>query len=96
MISDDALITVVKEQISSDLAGEAVILNLKSGTYFGVNEVGAYIWNLIQQPKRFSQIRESILAEYEVTPENCEADLQGILQAFQAAGLIEVADEPHS
>jgi len=33
-----------KDQISCDLAGEAAILELKSGTYFGLDEVGAVVW----------------------------------------------------
>ena len=45
----DAIVKAAKEQVSCDLAGEAVILNLKSGQYFGLNEVGTRIWNLIQE-----------------------------------------------
>ena len=37
----DSIIKVAKEQVACDLAGEAVILSLKSGQYFGLNEVGA-------------------------------------------------------
>ena len=65
----DSIVKVADEQVSCDLAGEAVILHLKSGEYFGLNEVGARIWNLIQEPKRVDAVLESVLEEYEVEPD---------------------------
>ncbi|PLZ30345.1 PqqD family protein, partial [Fischerella thermalis WC542] len=64
-ISENTIVVASVEQISSDLGGEAVILNLKSGVYHGLNEVGTLIWNLIQTPKTVKDIKAAILAEYE-------------------------------
>ena len=50
MIAESSIITASKEQVSSDLAGEVIILGLKSGSYFGLDGVGALIWSLIQKP----------------------------------------------
>lgn len=86
-------IVAAKEQVSSDLAGEAVILNLKSGKYYGLNAVGARIWNLIQEPRTLNDIRNVILEEYEVEPERCDRELLILLQELAAEGLIEVRDE---
>ena len=47
----DSIIRAAGEQASCDLTGEAVILNLRSGQYFSLNDVGTRIWNLIQEPK---------------------------------------------
>lgn len=88
-----SIVVAVKDQISSDLAGEAVILNLKSGVYFGLNEVGAKIWSLIQQPKFVQDLRDALLAEYDVEPEVCDRDLLQLLQDLKAADLIEVSHE---
>ncbi|QSJ19250.1 lasso peptide biosynthesis PqqD family chaperone [Nostoc sp. UHCC 0702] len=93
MVTGDSRVVVAKEQISSDLDGEAVILNLKSGVYYGLNAVGASIWNLIQQPKTISEIQDALLAQYEVEPEQCDRDLFAMLQEMEAEGLIEVSDE---
>jgi hypothetical protein len=49
------------DQISRDLDGEAVILNMKSGVYCGLNEVGAHIWQLIQEPMSVGHIRDILL-----------------------------------
>lgn len=82
-----------KNQVSSDLGQEAVILDLKSGVYYGLNDVGTRIWNLLQEPKTLSEIRDLILEEYEVEPECCEQELLALLYELLDAGLIEVSNE---
>lgn len=78
-------------QVSSDLAGEAVILDLRSGVYYGLNEVGAKIWALVQQPQTIQSIQHALLQEYDVDPEICVQDILHLLQDLQAAGLVEMA-----
>jgi len=91
--SQTSTVVAVKEQVSSEINGESVILHLQSGVYYGLNPVGASIWNLIQQPKTFKEVRDTILAEYEVEPEECERDILSLLQELASHGLIEVKDE---
>jgi len=93
MVTADSTIVATKEHLSSDLTGETIILNSKSGVYFGLNAVGASIWNLIQEPKTVKEIQDAILAKYQVEPEQCESDILALLQDMQTEGLIEVGDE---
>ncbi|MDJ0616366.1 MAG: lasso peptide biosynthesis PqqD family chaperone [Calothrix sp. MO_192.B10] len=93
MLTNKAVVVVAKKQISSDLAGEAVILQLSTGIYYGLNPVGASIWNLIQQSKTVEEIKNAILEEYEVESEQCESDVLALLQELEAKGLIEVKNE---
>jgi hypothetical protein len=93
IISEISTIVVTKDQVSCDLSGEAAILNLKSGVYFGLNTVGASIWKLIQEPKTVREIREAILKEYDVDSGRCEQDILEILQELSTHGLIEIVDE---
>jgi len=88
-----SIIGATKEQVACDLAGEAVILNLKDGTYYGLNSVGARIWHLIQEPKTVDEIRDAVLKEYDVEPDRCERDLMALLQELAAKELIEIRDE---
>lgn len=92
LISGHSILVVAKEQVSCDLGGEAAILNLKSGVYYGLDPIGARIWDLIQEPKSLNEIREILLKEYEVEPDRCERDLLALLQKLAAEGLIEVSD----
>jgi hypothetical protein len=94
MLSNTSIVVASPEQVSSDLAGEIVMLNLKNGTYYGLDEVGARVWNLVQAPTPVAAIRDTILDEYDVEPERCEHDLLALLQELEGAGLIEVSDAP--
>jgi hypothetical protein len=90
LFTESVKIVATQEQVSSELADEVVILNLTSGKYYGLNTVGASIWNLIQQPKTIAEIRMALLEEYDVTPEECERDLQSLLQELAENKLIEI------
>lgn len=92
-ILESSVVAVSTEQISSDLGGEAVILNLKSGVYYGLDEVGATVWNLIQEPHTVSEIKQTLLEEYEVEIEQCQRDLMALLTTLFAAGLIVINNE---
>jgi hypothetical protein len=82
------------DQVSCDLGGEAAILNLKTGVYYGLDPVGARIWDLLRSPKTFAELRDAILAEYDVEPARCERDLQDLLDKLAAGQLIRTHAEP--
>src|SRR3712207_3035644 len=87
VITLDSVVMATREQVSSDLAGEAVILNFANGVYYGLDSVGASIWQIIQEPHSVRAVRDRILEEYDVEPERCEHDLLALLRDLQAAGL---------
>jgi hypothetical protein len=82
-----------KDQVSCDLAGEAAILNLKNSVYYGLDTVGARIWTLVQEPITVGAVRDAILREYDVEPQQCERDLLDLLRKLAAEGLIEIKAE---
>ena len=89
-ISHESIVVVSKDQISCDLAGEAAILELKSGTYFGLDEIGATVWNLIAQPRRVVEVRDALIEQYDVEAERCARELIELLGELQERGLIQV------
>ncbi|MGA2410630.1 MAG: PqqD family peptide modification chaperone [Candidatus Binataceae bacterium] len=89
-LSLDSVVCAAADQISCDLGGEAAILNLKSGTYYGLDTVGAFIWNKLAEPQPVSAIAAAIIDQYEVDRERCEADLLVLLKQLDDRGLIEV------
>lgn len=95
-LSGNSRVVATKDQIFSDLGGEIVILNVASGVYHGLDEVGARVWHLIQQPRTVDEIRDAILDEYEVVPEQCERDVMTLLQQLVQAGLANCVDGTYS
>lgn len=82
-------VVAIPDQVSCDIAGEVAILNLRNGVYFGLNPVGATVWNLLQEPRLVDDVVQSILAEYSVDRAECEADLYRLLGELAEHGLVE-------
>ena len=80
----------VSADVSPDLSGDIVILQLKDGVYYELNETGARIWSLAQQPCSFGTLLETLLEEYDVDAQQCEADLLALLKDMMSQGLIEM------
>ena len=91
-VTVQSIVVAVKDQVSSDVGGEAVILHMQSGVYYGLDPVGARIWSLVQQPKRVADLREAVVDEFDVEPARCESDLIELLQKLLTEGLIELQD----
>ena len=83
----------VSEHLCCDLNGEAVILNLKNGKYYGLNGVGSRIWELVQTPISASEIESVIFLEYDVAPELCQRQVSEFLKQMLAEELIEIVNE---
>ena len=94
VISATSVVAASSDQISCDLGGEAAILHLTSGVYFGLDAVGASVWQLIQEPRTVREIQAALLEEYDVDTTRCEADLYNLLRDFAAAGLVQVNHDP--
>ena len=94
VLTDTTTVVVTPRQVSSNLAGEEVIMQLESGIYYGLEEVGASIWALVQHPCTVAEICEAICAEYEVEPERCREDAVQFLTTLIDAKLIEVVHVP--
>ena len=74
---------------SQEVGGETVLLDLNSESYFGLDEVGTRIWQLLQEKRDMGSIFETILGEYDVEAEQLSKDLDELVQKLVEAGLVE-------
>jgi hypothetical protein len=74
------------------LEAEAVLLNLKSGVYFGLNNVGTRAWQLLGEHKTLGRVCDVMIDEYEVDRDVLEKDLLELGRQLQDAGLASVAE----
>ena len=89
-LSLHSIVSAAPEQVSCPLGDEAAILNLNNTVYYGLNPVGARVWNLLQQPRSVGELRDALLKEYDVEPGRCESDLLELLEKMRTEGLIQV------
>ncbi len=84
------LVACTDSNLSCDLKGDTVILNLESGIYFGMNPLGARIWELMQRPITVSDVQRELLKEYDIEPVDCQRDLFKFLDSLRVHKLIKV------
>ena len=89
-ISIYSTLVVADDVVSCDLDGEAAILNLKDGVYYGLDPVGAKIWNLIQKPRVLKEVIEIICDEYDVDKDRCKDDIFELVEELLENGLVKV------
>jgi uncharacterized membrane protein len=68
--------------------GEAVLLHLGQGKYFGLDEVGTRIWQLAEAHGSARAVLDQMLEEFDVEPDRLEADLDNLLRALAENGLV--------
>jgi len=81
-------IALSPDVISQEVSGETVLLDLESENYFGLDEVGTRIWQLIKETNNLSLIFDTLMGEYEVTEERLQQDLTVLLTEIEGLGLI--------
>jgi hypothetical protein len=91
-VSELSTVVAARDQVSSDLGGEVAILNLRAGMYYGLDDVGARVWQLLQEPTVVGDIQATIAREYEVEPTRAREDVLALLKQMAEEGLIEVED----
>ena len=81
----------VSDHLCCELNGEAVILSIGTGKYYGVNSVGSFIWSLVQQPISFTDIEAALMKEFEVGEEVCRKETTAFLERMKSEGLLSVS-----
>lgn len=89
-LTPDARVQAVEGHITSQLAGEAVILDLETSVYYGLDDTGARIWSLIQEETTVRALCDELLQAYEVTEEQCTHEVLQLLATLRDRYLINV------
>jgi hypothetical protein len=85
-------LVVSDAQVSAALDQEAVILSMHDGMYYGLDGVGARIWQLLQQPVTLGEVAATIAAEFEVSESQAFEDLVTLIRDLESKALVSRAD----
>jgi len=81
---------ISEEVLSQEVNGETVLLDLEGEAYFGLNEVGTRIWQLLQAEPTVVETLNTLSDEYDVSREQLENDVGDLLDKLADAGLIKL------
>lgn len=84
------IVTIPSQVMARQVGDETVILDLASGTYYGLDPVGARIWQLMSEGQTLAQVCATMLAEYEVAREDIERDVLALVNTLVDKQLVGV------
>lgn len=96
MLTDTTTVTATPDLAVVELDGEAVVLSPSTGTYYGLNEVGARALELAREPATTAAIVAALLEEYDVPQPVLHADVLAFLSDMAEAGLVALDADPAS
>ena len=78
------------ELVSTELDQETVLMSINAGAYYGLEGPARSIWEKLETPLTFTQLVDSLVDEYRVSPEICASDVQKFLAEMEQEGLLRV------
>ncbi len=76
------------ETISGQLNDDLVMVDIEKGSYFSLNAVATRIWELLENPLTSESLCNLLLAEYDVSPDQCRAEVNEYLEKMKGLGLV--------
>ena len=89
-ITKDTVVSRTKEVLASKMDGETIMMSIASGSYYGMDNIGSRIWELIAEPIRVSDLCDRLMEEFDVAFDQCLADVIAFLNALGENRLIEL------
>ena len=86
-------IQLPKEVVWTKLGEEVAILNSETGTYFGLDPVGARIWCLVAEGKALEEVVPILLSEYAVDEHQLRTDLNELIEQLVARSLVKISND---
>lgn len=84
------VVVAASDQVSAEVGSEVVILSFRDEVYYGLDGVGARVWELLRDPASVASVRDAIVAEFAVDAPTAERDLLELLGELAERGLVEV------
>lgn len=92
MLEPSTVVRKSPSQVSCVLNEEVAVLNVERALYFGLQGVGAHIWDALEAPRSVAEICDDVTAHFDVSPEICRQDVARFLDSMLDAGLIETVN----
>lgn len=81
------------EIMAADMDGSTVMMDIQTGKYYSLGEVGGVIWEILEQPTAVDSLIEQLMNKYDVSREQCEAETLRFLEQLMGSGLVLEAQE---
>ena len=87
-MTDTTILSRREGLMTADMNGSAVMMDIMTGKYYNLGEVGGRIWELLEEPMTVTALVEKLTAEYDVTAEACRSDIEPFLNKLLSQNLL--------
>ena len=91
-LTDSSTIMAKESVLSTTIDGETVVLEPDRGQYYGLNDVGTYVWKLLEEPHTIGEICEKVTETYDVEYQRCKDDVTKMFLQMDEKGLINIEE----
>lgn len=90
MVTRESIVEVAADVIFQELDGEAVLLNMQSEIYFGLDSMGTRIWQLLKEHGTLETVGRILMEEYDVAENELQRELLEFVDKLHSKGLVKV------
>lgn len=91
-IDEDSCIARQNGVMSTDVNGEIILFNVNKGNYYGLDaQVGTRIWELLESPRKLSELCAQLVHEFDVESDQCYQDTRLFVADLAKQGLVEIS-----
>lgn len=91
-VTIESVLVQDKEPVGADLDGGSVLLSVRAGAYFSLNQVASEIWQMLVEPRRVEQIFAALIENHDVDAQTVARDVTPFLQTLVEQRLLRVIE----
>ena len=87
-MTDNTVLSRREGLMAADMNGSAVMMDIMTGKYYNLGQVGGRIWELLEEPMTVAALVKKLTDEYDVSAQQCRADIEPFLNTMLSRGLL--------
>jgi len=91
VLDEHDVLTRQEGAVTAEADDELVMLDAEHGKYFGLNAMGRRIWEFLDTSQTPVSLRDTLVPEFDVAPEDCLADVLAFVSELTKAELVAVS-----
>lgn len=87
-MTDNTILSRRAGLMTADMNGSAVMMDIMTGKYYNLGQVGGRIWELLEEPMTLAALIKKLTDEYDVSATQCRTDILPFLDTLLERGLL--------
>ena len=89
-LHNSSVISRKSDLLFSNMDDEVVMMNIEKGEYYGLDEIGSRIWQIIENPVTLDELIQVLVEEYDVDRETCRIDVVVFIEELRKKDLVNI------